>query len=264
MGRSALIPADIARNGPFVAACLVTLMMSFVFFSIVLYVPQYLQKILDWSPFAAGAGMLPMLGLFALTSFIAGPLYERVGPKPTVGGGALLLSVGPFLLSRIGDDSSYGSMVAGLAITGVGVGLFYPSITTAAVTALDPARSSLAGGLVYMFQIAGGAIGLGMTTTIFTSMSETEFREKVTASGGQVTERQEDVIHGVLAGTKSGQQALNEFGPQAADRVLQIVRDSFVTGIQSGFKVVSAIALVGFVIAVLFVGGRLRFGAGRS
>jgi EmrB/QacA subfamily drug resistance transporter len=263
MGRSALIPADVARNRTFVAACLVTLMMSFTFFSLVLYVPQYMQKILDYSPLAAGAGMLPMLGLFALTSFIAGPVYQRIGSKPTVAGGALLLAAGPFLLSLIGEDSSYGSLIAGLAVTGVGVGFFYPSVTTAAVTALDPSRSSLAGGLVYMFQIAGGAIGLGLTTTIFTSSSESKFAEEATAAGHRATEHQEHVIQGVLAGTESGQEAVRQFGPGAGDQVVEIVRDSFVTGLHAGLRVNAAIAFVGFVIALLFVGGRL-FGPKRE
>jgi hypothetical protein len=49
---------------------------------------------------------------------------------------------------------------------GIGVGLFYSSITTAAVTAVDASRSSLAGGIVYMFQVAGGSIGLGLNTAI--------------------------------------------------------------------------------------------------
>ena len=53
-----------------------------------------------------------------------------------------------------------------MVVLGIGVGLFYSSITTAAVTALGAARASLAGGLVYMFQIAGGSIGLGLNTAI--------------------------------------------------------------------------------------------------
>jgi hypothetical protein len=42
-------------------------------------------------------------------------------------------------------------------------------VTTAGVTALDAARASLAGGIIYMFQIAGGSIGLGLNTAIVTS-----------------------------------------------------------------------------------------------
>jgi hypothetical protein len=37
------------------------------------------------------------------------------------------------------------------------------------VTSVDEAQTSLAGGIVYMFQIAGGSIGLGLTTTVFSA-----------------------------------------------------------------------------------------------
>ena len=46
------------------------------------------------------------------------------------------------------------SLVPGMIVMGLGVGLFYSAITTIAVTALDPSQSSLAGGIVYMCQIA--------------------------------------------------------------------------------------------------------------
>jgi len=53
-----------------------------------------------------------------------------------------------------------------MVVLGIGVGLFYSSITTVAITALDPSRSSLAGAIIYMFQIAGGAVGLGLNTAL--------------------------------------------------------------------------------------------------
>ena len=53
-----------------------------------------------------------------------------------------------------------------MVVLGIGVGLFYSSITTVAITALDPSRASLAGAIIYMFQIAGGAVGLGLNTAL--------------------------------------------------------------------------------------------------
>jgi hypothetical protein len=41
--------------------------------------------------------------------------------------------------------------------------------TTAGVTSVDESQTSLAGGIVYMFQIAGGSIGLALTTTVFSA-----------------------------------------------------------------------------------------------
>jgi len=53
-----------------------------------------------------------------------------------------------------------------MVVLGLGVGTFYSSITTAGVTVLDEARASLAGGIIYMCQIAGGAVGLGLNTAL--------------------------------------------------------------------------------------------------
>ena len=263
VGRFALIPTDVMRNVEFRSACLATLLMSAVFFVTVLYAPQFMEKILGYSALKAGVGMLAMLAPFAVVAFLAGPLYERIGPKLVIGAGSVCLVVGTILLSLIDSDSGYGGLAPGLAVTGIGVGLFYPSITTAGVTALDPSRASLAGGLIYMFQIGGGAIGLGLATSIFTISSENELGEKAADAGTRLTSHQEAVLHGDLAGTDAAQSALGQLPAAVADRITEIVRDSFVVGIQTSFRVVAAIAILGLVVAVLFVGGRL-FGKRRD
>src|SRR5215470_7162172 len=165
-GDTALLPPDVLRNRVFSSACLTVLFMSAIFFSALLYLPQFMEKQLGFSALRSGAGLLPLMGAFALTSFSAGPLYNRLGAKVAVSAGVAFLAAGIFLLSDVSSGSTYSSLVAGMIVLGVGVGLFYSSVTTAAVTALDPSRSSLAGGIVYMCQVAGGAIGLGLNTAI--------------------------------------------------------------------------------------------------
>jgi len=256
-GDVALIPSDIVRNIGFSAACLTVLMMSAIFFSTVLYVPQLMQKILGYSPFKSGLGMLPMLALFAGVAFFSGRFYDRFGSKIAITGGAIGLTLGPFALAQFGADSGYTALVPGLILLGIGAGLFYPSVTTAAVTALDPSRSSLAGGLVYMFQIAGGAIGLGLATTIFTTTSEGDVLRDAHAAGIHLTESQSAVVHGSLAGTDTGIQVLHQFPGAAGQKLLAIVGDTFVSGVQASFYVIGGIAIAGLVISVLFVGGRI-------
>jgi EmrB/QacA subfamily drug resistance transporter len=168
-GYMALVPADILRNRVFSAACVTILLMSAIFFSVLLYLPQFMENLLKFSALRAGAGLLPLMGAFAITSFAAGPLYNRLGPAIVVSAGAAFLAAGIFLLSGLDRGSSYQSLVAGMTVLGLGVGLFYSSVTTAAVTALDPSRSSLAGGIVYMCQVGGGAVGLGLNTAIVLS-----------------------------------------------------------------------------------------------
>ena len=199
---SALVPADVMGKRDFLAASLTVLMMSAIFFAALVYLPQFMQKQLGFSAVAAGAGLLPTMGTFAVTAFATGPLYGRLGPKWTVSLGAACLAAGMFLLSRLRPESAYAAMIPGMVILGLGVGLFYSSITTAGVTALDPSEASLAGGIIYMFQIAGGAVGLAVNTAI------------------------------------------------VSPRPL-------VEGIGIAFKLDAALAVIGLLIAVLFVGGRV-------
>jgi EmrB/QacA subfamily drug resistance transporter len=202
-GMSALIPREVMRNESFRASCVAITLMSATFFAALLYLPQFMQKHLGYSPLEAGVGILPFLGTFALVSFIAGPLYNRVGAKPLAVLGAACIAIAPFAFSQVSEGSGYSSLVAGMLILGLGIGSFYPTATTAGVTSVDESQSSLAGGILYMCQIAGGAIGLGLTTTVFSA------------------------------------------------------QDSFVDGIQAGFRLDAALSLLGFLVALFFVGGRL-------
>jgi hypothetical protein len=91
-----------------------------------------------------------------------------------------------------------------MVVLGIGAGSFIPTATTAGVTSVDASQTSLAGGIVYMFQIAGGSIGLGLTTTVFSSAI-----------------------------------------PPFAD------------GVQAAFRLDAALSVIGLLIAIAFVGGRL-------
>jgi EmrB/QacA subfamily drug resistance transporter len=202
-GKSALVPREVMANEGFRASCLAILLMSATFFAALLYLPQFMQHQLGYSPLKAGLGMLPFLATFACVSFVAGPLYERLGAKPLASVGALCITLAPFVFSLVGENSGYASLIAGMVVLGIGIGSFYPTATTAGVTSVDESRTSLAGGIVYMFQIAGGSIGLGLTTTVFSAQA------------------------------------------------------SFVDGIQAAFRLDAALSLVGFLVALFFVGGRL-------
>jgi len=170
-GDSALVPETVQKNRGFVAASLATLLASAIFFAALLYLPQFMSKVLGFSAIGSGAGLLPMMGTFMVTSFIAGRLYQFLGPKVIVTLGALLLGAGMILLSSISANTTFNDLIFGMIVLGIGVGLFYSSITTAAITALDPSQASLAGAIVYMFQIAGGSIGVGFNTAIVVSAS---------------------------------------------------------------------------------------------
>jgi EmrB/QacA subfamily drug resistance transporter len=165
-GEKALVPRPILENRPFVVACIVILLNSAIFFAAIVYLPQLMENDLGYDAIGAGVGMLPLMLTFAGASFGAGPLYIRLGARATVTVGSVALGAGMLLLSVLDDGFDYWALVPGMVVLGIGVGLFYSAVTTAAVTALDASQSSLAGGIAYMCQVAGGSLGLGFNTAI--------------------------------------------------------------------------------------------------
>jgi EmrB/QacA subfamily drug resistance transporter len=164
-GDAALVPRRVTKSRQFSSAVLSVTLMSATFFGILVYIPQFLQKELGWSALEAGAGLLPMLLIFAGTSFLAGPLYNRVGARLVTGAGGICLTAGALGLA-LAITSGYPLLIPGLLLAGVGVGLYYSAITTVAVTAVSSEDNSLAGGIAYMGNVAGGSIGLGLNTAI--------------------------------------------------------------------------------------------------
>jgi hypothetical protein len=169
-GEGGLIPPDVVASRDFASAAIAVLLMSAIFFATLLYLPQFMVKELGYSALGSGVGLLPMMGTFAIMSFVAGGPHGRMGPKIAVSTGATLPALGMALLAiTVGSSSAYASLAAGMVVLGAGIGLFYSSVTTAAVTALDRDRAGLAGGIIYMCQIADGSVGLGLNTALVES-----------------------------------------------------------------------------------------------
>jgi EmrB/QacA subfamily drug resistance transporter len=254
-GANALVPRDVMRNREFMAASLSVLLMSATFFAILIYVPQFLVKVLGFGPLKSGLGFLPMMGTFAIVSFVAGTLYNRLGAKPILIAGGGCLFAAPLLLSLVGADSAYIALVPGMIVMGFGVGLYYSTITTAGVGALDPSRASLAGGIIYMCQIAGGSVGLGLTTAIVSAVAQDHIGASATAD--RLSHSQEIAVNKILAGTETGQQLIDQF-PTAANELTSLAKSALVAGMSTGYVVVGSLALLGFLVATFGVGSWRR------
>jgi len=258
MRSDALIPPDVARNRQFLAACVAFPLLAAGFFASLLYLPQFMQRLLGYSPLDAGVGLLPMMLMYGAVSFLAGTLYGRLGAKLITSAGAAGMAIGLLLLSLVGSTSGYEAIVAGMAVFGAGLGLFISSATTAGITVVDPSRTSLAGGTLHMLQLMGGSIGLGLTTAIFT----TSFHSTVRSANliGPLSRAQEHAVNGILAGAASTQQLVQRF-PHTAGALERLSRDAFASGMHSSFRVAAALAAVGCLVAIGFIGEPTRLRA---
>jgi EmrB/QacA subfamily drug resistance transporter len=256
-GSSALVPADVIRDRDFAGACAAIGLMGISFGSVLLFLPQIVQKVLDRNALESGLAMLPLLLTYAAMSFAAPRLADRWGAKAVLGGGALAMTAGVALLALAPQAVAFTDLIPGMVVFGAGLGLFYSTITTAGVVALSAARQGLAGGVLYMCNLVGLSVGVGLTTTVATGVTDARLQDAVPGLGAATAEDRL-VLHGLLAGTESAAAATAQLGAGAAERLEQALRDAFMSGVTAGFVVDAVLAGLGALFAIAFVGSRLR------
>jgi len=165
-GEDALIPVDIIVNYRLFAACLSSMLVSVAFFAPLLFWPLFLTKVHGYSATLSGVGLIPMFTVFSFVSWLSGTLYDIVKPKWVASLGAACTFLSLYVFGHLHDGMKIIEIIPGMVLLGVGIGLFFPTITTFAVTVVDPSRASLAGAILYMFQIIGASLALGLNTTI--------------------------------------------------------------------------------------------------
>lgn len=257
-----LIPKDVMGNFQFMIAG--TIMFTFIpgFFAILLYVTQYLEKFLNYDPISAGAVLVPMLAFFSMTSAVSDRIYNKLGSKISIFTGMLLGTLGIIMVVLFGFGSNFYGLIPGYIIAGIGLGLAIPSITTAGVSAVSESRGSLAGGIIYMFQLVGGAFGLAVSTTIFTDFAQNDLLTRLRESGLSLSKRDMSKIVDFISGSGNSQSILSSLGQQGYDRIFGHIEHAYVTGVGGALIFTAVFAGIGAILAILFVRGKAASKAG--
>jgi EmrB/QacA subfamily drug resistance transporter len=139
-------------------------------FSMFFFMPQFMQKVLGYSPMKAGLAFLPLtITLFAISRFVP-KLLPRFGPRPLIAVGTGLIAGALFWLSRIHADSGFtGSLLVPFIMFGLGGGLAFSPIALNIMSGLAPRDSGAGSGLMQACQQIGGALGIAVLVTVFTS-----------------------------------------------------------------------------------------------
>ena len=158
--------ADRERAGAYAARFLFNgaLLSSFYFLTL------YLQGVSGYTLLKAGVAFLPQtLTAFAVASAVPALTRRLRGPLVAVIGTAAMV-VTTAWLSRLGTHTAY---LTGIALPmlfyGAAQGLSLSSLTTAGMAGVAHDDAGVAGGLVNVAHHLGGALGLGILTTLFAS-----------------------------------------------------------------------------------------------
>jgi EmrB/QacA subfamily drug resistance transporter len=179
--RHPLMPFSIFRLRTLRGADIVGLLVGMSLFSMFFFISLYMQNVLHYSPIKTGLSYLPLAVGIILTAGIASQLVTRIGFKPVLITGLLLIAGGLIWFSRVpAPGGSYAADVLGPSLlAAAGLGFSFVPVTIAAVTGTKPHEAGLASGLINTSQQVGGALGLAILATVANSRTQSVFHSGV-------------------------------------------------------------------------------------
>ena len=172
-GRAPLMPFGIFRNRSLSAANVVGFLMGMVIFANFFLLTLYVQQVLGWSALKTGVTFLATAGTTVIWAGVAQALSTKLSPRPVMTAGLLIMAVALFGYTRIPVDGHYWpDLLPEYLIFAAGLAFAFVPVTIAALTGVRAHEAGLASGLLNTSQQIGGAIGVAVVTTIFTTQAK--------------------------------------------------------------------------------------------
>ncbi|MFI5372461.1 MAG: MFS transporter [Candidatus Eisenbacteria bacterium] len=163
-----LLPRDL-RTRPFAIGLTLTLIGQALSIAVGFHMPLFLEEV--WGFTAAESGrwlaVLPVVALFMAPA--AGRWVDRLGTRPLTMTGMALTAAGLAVLATLGATPRPMGLIGGLALVGIGQGMFAVSNSTAILSSAPPARLGVASGLQATMRNLGIASGSAVTAAVVAS-----------------------------------------------------------------------------------------------
>jgi DHA2 family multidrug resistance protein-like MFS transporter len=138
-----------------------------VVFGLDVFIAQYLQLVLGYSPLEAGLWSMPAALAFVVGSQLTPPLAARLQQAPLMLGGLVLALIGVLVLTQAGGPER---VVGGAVILSLGFAPLFTLAADIAVGSAPPERAGAASGISETSSELGGALGLALLGTIGTAV----------------------------------------------------------------------------------------------
>jgi EmrB/QacA subfamily drug resistance transporter len=139
-------------------------------FSMFFFISLYMQQVLGYGALKAGVSYLPLAGSIIISAGIASQLVTRIGFKPVLLTGLVLIAGGLVWFAQVPTNGAFAANILGPSLlAAVGLGFSFVPVTIAAVAGVRDHEAGLASGLINTSQQLGGALGLAVLATVANS-----------------------------------------------------------------------------------------------
>jgi len=162
-----IVDPDLFAHSSFRIGNLGTLLFSAAFFSIVLGNVVFLTSIWGYTVLQAGLATLPGPAWTTVVSGPAGKLADRFGQRAVVVPGTVVFAAGVWVLRSAGAEPDWlGLWLPGATLTGIGIGLAFPTLGSAAVRDVPVDRFATASAVNAAFRQVGAVLGTAILVAI--------------------------------------------------------------------------------------------------
>ena len=238
-----MLDVKLFRNRRFSAASGAITLSFFAMFGAIYFLTQYLQLVLGFSALEAGVRILPVAAGLVIGGPLSARLSGKIGAKVVVASGLAMVASALFLMTQFQVGSGYELVAAAFVLLGIGIGMAMTPATDAVMGSLPLAKASVGSAVNDAARTTGGAFGVAIMGSIMAS----SYRGDMDAIGAGAAAQ--DSLSGALA-TAAG------VGGQAGARLAATAQEAFVSGMHTAVLVGAAIALIGALVALLFLPAR--------
>lgn len=243
-----LLDVRVFSSWPYTNSLLIISVLSIGLFTVLFYVPVFLQQAQGLGAFQAGVILLPQALVMAVFMPIAGRLYDRFGPKWPAIIGLSISAMGTYLLHDLTVDTSHRDVSLILMFRAAGMGLAMMPIMTAGLAAVPPALVPSGSAFNNVIQRTAASLGLAILAAVLVTTS------------AQLTSDRSALVTSSTDIPTLGPGAKGEFyGMYYAYR--QTSTQVFVSAIDNLMIIVTVVTLVGLALA-LFLRNGASHGAG--
>lgn len=155
------------KNRKFAFSNLATLISYMGLFSVGFLLSLYLQFIKGFEPNIAGLILVVQTFFMVIISPIAGRLSDKFDAGKLASIGMAMITIGLLIFALITDETSIYTIIVGLAILGIGVGIFSAPNTHAIMGSVERKYFGVASATVSTMRLLGQTLGMGMILIIF-------------------------------------------------------------------------------------------------